>query len=55
MAKKMLVNLGRCVGCWTCAMSCKMGNHLPDDEYRVAVRTREENAALVAAMRAPLR
>ncbi|MBQ3302454.1 MAG: hypothetical protein IJH04_09995 [Eggerthellaceae bacterium] len=39
MTKKMLVDLGRCVGCWTCAMSCKMGNHLADDEYRVTVRT----------------
>jgi Fe-S-cluster-containing dehydrogenase component len=39
MAKKMLVDLERCVGCWSCAMACKVGNCLADDEYRVVVRT----------------
>ncbi|HAM16098.1 MAG TPA: (4Fe-4S)-binding protein, partial [Eggerthellaceae bacterium] len=39
MARKMLVDLNRCVGCWTCSMACKMGNHLADDEYRITVRT----------------
>ena len=39
MAKKMLIDLERCVGCWSCAMACKVGNDLADDEYRVVVRT----------------
>lgn len=39
MAYQMLVDLDRCVGCWTCAMACKVGNHLADDEYRVEVET----------------
>ena len=39
MAHKMLVDIDRCIGCWTCAMGCKVGNHLEDDEYRVEVET----------------
>ncbi|WP_165054189.1 MULTISPECIES: 4Fe-4S dicluster domain-containing protein [unclassified Adlercreutzia] len=39
MAYKMLVDIDRCIGCWTCAMGCKVGNHLADDEYRVEVKT----------------
>lgn len=39
MAYKMLVDLDRCVGCWTCAMGCKVGNHLADDEFRIEVET----------------
>lgn len=40
MAKEaILVDLGRCVGCWTCAMACKAAHHLDVDEYRVSVRT----------------
>lgn len=39
MAYKMLVDLDRCIGCWTCAMACKVGNHLNDDVYRVEVET----------------
>ena len=39
MAMKMLVDLERCVGCWSCSMACKVGNDLPDDDYRVIVRT----------------
>lgn len=46
MAKKMLVDLGRCVGCWTCSMSCKVANHLDDDEYRVTVRTNGSGAGI---------
>ena len=39
MAYKMLVDIDRCIGCWTCAMGCKVGNHLADDEYRIEVKT----------------
>ena len=46
MTRKMLVDLNRCVGCWTCAMACKMGNHLSDDEYRVTVRTNGSGAGI---------
>ena len=35
----ILVNLQRCTGCWTCSLACKVGNELPDDEYRITVRT----------------
>ena len=35
----ILINLDRCTGCWTCAMACKTGNDLPDDTWRVTVRT----------------
>lgn len=46
MARKMLVDLRRCVGCWTCSMSCKMSNHLDDDVYRVTVRTNGSGAGI---------
>ena len=39
MAKNILVNVNRCVGCWTCSLSCKQAYGLADDEYRVFVRT----------------
>lgn len=39
MARKMLVDLDRCVGCWTCSMACKVGNHLSDEDYRIVVET----------------
>ena len=39
MAKKILINLERCVGCWTCSMACKVGNDLPDEDFRITVRT----------------
>lgn len=46
MAKKMFVDLGRCIGCWTCAMSCKMCHDLPDEDYRVTVRTNGSGAGI---------
>lgn len=35
----ILVNVNRCTGCWTCAMSCKVGHKLDLNEYRVHVDT----------------
>ncbi len=46
MTKKMLVDLERCIGCWTCSMACKVGNHLDDDEFRLAVRTNGSGAGV---------
>ena len=46
MAYKMLVDVDRCIGCWTCAMACKVGNHLEDDEYRVEVETHGSGAGI---------
>lgn len=46
MAMKMLVDLERCIGCWTCSMACKMCHHLPDEEYRVTVRTNGSGAGI---------
>mgnify|MGYP000822662312 FL=1 len=46
MAHKMLVDIDRCIGCWTCAMGCKVGNHLEDDEYRVEVETHGSGAGI---------
>ena len=37
--KTILVDLQRCVGCWTCSLACKVGNNLPDDEFFLTVRT----------------
>ena len=39
MAKNILVNVNRCVGCWTCSLACKQAYGLAEDEYRVFVRT----------------
>lgn len=41
MAKdtRILVDLQRCTGCWTCSLSCKTVNDLPDEEYWCTVRT----------------
>jgi Fe-S-cluster-containing dehydrogenase component len=36
---KILVNLERCIGCWSCAMACKVGNGLDDDTWWATVRT----------------
>ena len=46
MAQKMLVDLERCIGCWTCAMSCKVCHELADDEYRITVRTNGSGAGI---------
>ncbi|MBP3867184.1 MAG: hypothetical protein J6D25_05175 [Eggerthellaceae bacterium] len=37
--KKMLVNLNRCTGCWSCSMACKSINELADEDFWVTVRT----------------
>ena len=37
--KTILVDLQRCIGCWTCSLACKVGNNLPDDEFWLTVRT----------------
>jgi len=39
MAKSILVNVNRCVGCWTCSLSCKQAYKLDDSEYRLFIRT----------------
>ena len=46
MAKKMLVDLQRCIGCWTCSMACKVGNGLDDEDYRITVRTNGSGAGI---------
>lgn len=46
MSYKMLVDIDRCIGCWTCAMGCKVGNHLADDEYRIEVETKGSGAGI---------
>ena len=46
MAYKTLIDLQRCIGCWTCSMACKVGNNLPDDEYRIIVRTNGSGAGI---------
>lgn len=35
----ILVNLKRCTGCWTCSLACKVGNHVPEEEWWQFVRT----------------
>lgn len=35
----IFVDLLRCTGCWTCALSCMTGNGLKDGEHFVNVRT----------------
>ena len=35
----ILVNLDRCIGCWTCSLACKVGNSLDDETYWLTVRT----------------
>ena len=46
MAKKTLIDLQRCIGCWTCSMACKVGNNLEDDDYRITVRTNGSGAGI---------
>lgn len=46
MSKRMFVDIDRCIGCWTCAMSCKMCHDLPDDDYRVVVQTNGSGAGI---------
>lgn len=36
---KIFVDLQRCTGCWTCSMACKVGNDLPDGDFRQTIRT----------------
>ena len=37
--EKILVNLQRCTGCWSCSLGCKMVNELADDTFRIMVHT----------------
>lgn len=37
--KKILVDLDRCTGCWTCAMACHVAHHLEEEEYWCFVET----------------
>ncbi len=46
MSYRILVDIDRCIGCWTCAMGCKVGNHLLDDEYRLEVKTHGSGAGI---------
>lgn len=41
---KLLVNLERCTGCWSCAVGCKMVNELADDVFRITVKTHGSGA-----------
>lgn len=36
---RILVNLQRCTGCWTCSLACKVGNDLDDKVFWQTVRT----------------
>lgn len=42
----ILVNLDRCIGCWTCSLACKVGNQLPDKDFRLTVRTLGDGAGI---------
>lgn len=46
MNNKMLVDLERCIGCWTCSMACKMCHDLADNEFRIVVRTNGSGAGI---------
>ena len=37
--KTILVDLQRCIGCWTCSLACKVAYDLPDEEFWLTVRT----------------
>lgn len=36
---RILVDLEKCVGCWSCSMACKIGNELPEETWWQTVRT----------------
>ena len=42
----ILIDLNRCIGCWTCSLSCKVGNALADDEWWQYVRTMGSGAGI---------
>ena len=46
MTTKILVDLERCVGCWTCSMACKVGNCLDEDDFRINVVTHGSGAGI---------
>ena len=50
MANSILVNVNRCVGCWTCSMACKMQHQLDDDDFRIVVRTHGSGAGIGGAV-----
>ncbi len=39
MKPGILVDLERCVGCWTCSMICKASNLLEENEWRNYIRS----------------
>lgn len=39
MTKGILVDVNKCIGCWTCSMACKTAHHLDTDVFWQYVRT----------------
>ena len=37
--RRILVDVDRCTGCWSCTMVCHVAHHLNEDEYRMFIRT----------------
>ncbi len=35
----VVIDLDRCIGCWACAIACKMKNDLPEGEWWLRVET----------------